>query len=195
MKPFKILQQSQEFIETFNAIGCGFSCDEELLAKCEKFVCWMYNQSGSTEINTARLNIFHLGQFNEESMPCTKDVLSKHLSRCIYQATIWRRALHPFIMPPDINDHEWRVSNGIVSIHWMDLPPAPDAVLENVNCGCQTGCSTRRCSCLKENLSCTGLCYCQGCANRSDGLDNDGENSENEYDVQELDDDYSDDEY
>ncbi len=31
----------------------------------------------------------------------------------------------------------------IMHITWMDLPPAPDAVLENVKCGCSKGCTSR----------------------------------------------------
>lgn len=62
-------------------------------------------------------------------MPCTKDALLQHLSRANYQAAIWRKALQPFIMAPDITNHGWAVANNMVSIVWMGLPPAPDGVL------------------------------------------------------------------
>ena len=48
------------------------------------------------------------------------------------------------------------------------MPAAPDGILENVNCGCKSGCSTRRCACQKADLKCTGLCSCCDCTNCSD---------------------------
>jgi hypothetical protein len=40
-----------------------------------------------------------------------------------------------------------------------------DGILENVNCACKSGCSTRRCACQKAELKCTGLCSCCDCTN------------------------------
>ena len=48
------------------------------------------------------------------------------------------------------------------------MAAAPDGILENVNCGCKSGCSTRRCACRKAELNCTGLCSCCECTNAPD---------------------------
>ena len=49
----------------------------------------------------------------------------------------------------------------------MDLLPAPEAVLELVNCKCKKSkCQTRSCTCFKNNLRCTEACSCTDCANR-----------------------------
>lgn len=77
----------------------------------------------------------------------------------------------------------------------VQLPPAPDGVLENVHCGCKSGCSNNRCSCLKENLHCTALCHCEGCANRSGSADEDSENEAEDYDISHEDDSESDNDY
>ena len=182
LKPFKLLSGSPEFVDLFKNIGREFTCGDELLPKCESFVCQLYNQSDVSEVNKARSNLFNLGLFNEESMPCTQDVLSKHLDRSNYQAAIWRKALTPTIHPPDITNHGWIIQDGFVSINWMALPPAPDGILENVNCGCKTGCSSNRCSCFKENLTCTPLCRCQQCTNSKTGETQTDEDSEDELD-------------
>lgn len=42
-------------------------------------------------------------------------------------------------MAPDIINHGWVVVNNIVSIQWMDLPPAPDGILENGTLRVQIG--------------------------------------------------------
>ena len=47
----------------------------------------------------------------------------------------------------------------------MDFTPAPDEILENVECSCKKGCASNRCSCVKANLSCTSLCKCLDCSN------------------------------
>lgn len=46
-----------------------------------------------------------------------------------------------------------------------DVPPALDGILENANCGCKTGCATKRCACQKAALQCTNLCSCKNCKN------------------------------
>lgn len=79
----------------------------------------------------------------------------------------------------------------------MRLPPAPDAVLDLVKCGCAKGrCSTNRCQCRKAGLKCTDLCSCidggdEPCDNVADGDEQDSdENSDGDDDD---DDDLSDD--
>jgi hypothetical protein len=77
------------------------------------------------------------------------------------------------IPPP--NENGWRSREGQLEIVWMTLPPAPDSVLECVNCGCKTGCKMQQCSCNKAGLQCTDVCNCEGCANIEEDED-DGEN-------------------
>lgn len=112
-------------------------------------------------------------------MPCMLDVLEKHTSRSAYQACIWKRALNPIISPPSIVEHGWIVDDGTVKLKWMNLPSAPESILENVNCGCKSGCRTKRCSCLKAELKCTTLCSCSGCTNSTNEHD-DGNANGNE---------------
>lgn len=76
------------------------------------------------------------------------------------------------------------------------LPPAPDAVLHLVKCGCaKERCSTNRCQCRKAGLKCTDLCSCidgedEPCDNVADG-DEEGsdENSDGDDDDDLSDDD------
>lgn len=42
-----------------------------------------------------------------------------------------------------------------------NLPPAPEAILQLVKCGCsKERCSTNRCQCRKVGVNCTELCNC-----------------------------------
>ena len=40
------------------------------------------------------------------------------------------------------------------------LPPAPEAIIHLVKCGCTKQCASNRCQCRKNGLSCTDLCSC-----------------------------------
>lgn len=164
-KPFAVLEKYPEFLATFETLGRTYDVTQELHKQLEKFTCHLYGQHAVDDVNLARYNIFSIGQFGEDTMPCTKDVLAQHTKRAAYQACIWKNALAQFTTPPAITDHGWVVTDKRVEIKWMTLPPAPDGILENANCGCKTGCATKRCACRKAALKCTSLCSCTNCNN------------------------------
>ena len=166
VKPLKVLDCNPEFFETFKNIGSSLIASTVLEKELEKFVCILYKQKEVDDVDMARYNIFRLGKYGGSDMPCTKDALYKHIRRVTFQATIWRRSLDPMMNCPDIAEHGWIVDEeGKVSIDWMDLPPAPNGILENVQCACKTGCISNRCSCRRANLKCTSLCRCNSCSN------------------------------
>ena len=153
-----------------------------LQKELEKFVCILYKQKEVEDVDTARYNIFRLGKYCGSNMPCTKDAFKKHISRVMFQAAIWRRSLSPIMNFPILVGHGWIIDKeGKVSIDWMDLPPAPDGLLENIQCACKKGCTTNRCSCHRANLHCTSLCQCKSCLNSSvvneSGTDSDGDST------------------
>ena len=190
------MEKNPEFLNAFQSIGSCFASNQVVEKEIEKFVCLMYQQKEVDDVNVARYNIFRLGKYCQRDMPCTKDVLRKHLNRVTYQAAIWKRALDLIVNAPYIAKHGWLVDNdGNVSIDWMDLPPAPDGILENVQCACKTGCMSNKCSCRKANLRCTSVCRCNQCSNGA--LENeDGDGSDNvPDDVDTTDTDESDGEY
>eukprot|EP00794_Sanderia_malayensis_P001844 gene1844-2077_t len=166
IKNLKVLDDNPVFVNTFKRVGSAFTASSLLVKEIEKFVCLLYGQKQVDDVDLARYNLFRLGKYCSSDMPCTKDSLKKHIGRAMYQAAIWRRCLSPVVNCPDISEHGWLLDDaGGVSIDWMDLPPAPDGILENVQCSCKKGCSTNRCSCQKANLQCTSLCRCSSCSN------------------------------
>ena len=52
-----------------------------------------------------------------------------------------------------------------MQIVWGTQEPGPESILECAHCKCQKGYKTRRCSCYKSDLKCTGLCQCNSCEN------------------------------
>ena len=75
----------------------------------------------------------------------------------------------------------------LISIN--DLPyilPDEKMAALYVNCGCRSGCSSKRCACVKAELKCTGLCGCNNCMNIKDGdntMTDDDKNDEFDEDV------------
>ena len=69
---------------------------------------------------------------------------------------------------PNYNFHRQLEMDGQLELVWMTRPSAPESILEYVSCKCQTGCKTKRCSCLKSDLRYTDLCGCKECNNGQD---------------------------
>eukprot|EP00112_Aurelia_sp_Birch-Aquarium-sp1_P020752 Seg542.2 transcript_id=Seg542.2/GoldUCD/mRNA.D3Y31 product="hypothetical protein" protein_id=Seg542.2/GoldUCD/D3Y31 len=159
-KAFTLLENKPDFVSMFKQLGRSYQVESELFAQLEKYVCHLYNQPTVDEVDFARYNQFKLGQFGEDSMPCTRNVLRQHVKRVVFQARIWWLALEPITATPSITDFGWSVVDGNVNVVWMTLPPAPEGVLENVSCGCKSGCATKRCVCKKADLACTSMCSC-----------------------------------
>ena len=138
VKALKVLDCNPEFFETFKNIGSSLIASTVIEKDFEKFVCILYKQKEVDDVDMARCNIFRLGKYCGSDVPCTKDALNKHIRRVTFQATIWRRSLDPMMNCPDLAEYGWIVDGeGKVSIDWMDLPPAPDGILENLQCACK----------------------------------------------------------
>ena len=64
----------------------------------------------------------------------------------------------------------------------------PPAVLMMLSCKCKTDCNSKTCGCRKLGLKCTDLCQCSdNCVNHGVVADENDENSEENIDVEELD--------
>ena len=186
----KVLDDYPDLYESFTSLGSSFTPNSTMVNALELFVCRLYKQQTTNKVDEARFKIFSLGKYGADEMPCTKDALNKRIQRSACQAAIWKNALNATVDCPNIINHGWLVDeNGNLSINWMDLPPAPDGILENIECSGKKGCVNNHCACKKAKLSCTSVCKCTSCVNKkghedelSDSEDGSGseEDSENE---------------
>ncbi|VDI52320.1 Hypothetical predicted protein [Mytilus galloprovincialis] len=65
-------------------------------------------------------------------------------------------------------DYGWKIKRGKLCPILMDLPPAPDKLLNIIRCNCKQNCDTKRCVCRKNGLRCSVGCgECRGlnCSN------------------------------
>jgi hypothetical protein len=161
---------SEEYALAFSNLGNELDVPSSMKAVLKKFVCHLYGAENQSDVNLVRYLLFKGGKFDEELLPPNEDSLEQHVKRANFQCFIWRRATNSMMDAPSFSGHGWEIDNiGHVHITWMTLPPAPDSVLDFVNCKCKTGCINNRCSCKKANLKCSELCNCSNCQNGANG--------------------------
>ncbi|XP_046856604.1 uncharacterized protein LOC124449684 [Xenia sp. Carnegie-2017] len=174
---WNILLRNHKYLNSFSSLGSAFPPSEELVFQLNRFVCLLYGDKDSEDVNKCRLSLFKAGKCSDEQLPPTCDSLLQHIRRSNYQAAIWRSCLQPQMDIPPPDENGWKTIDGKLQIVWMTIPPAPDSLLDNVNCGCKTGCNSQRCSCNKAGVKCTDVCSCTACTN-VDIDDNDVEEEE-----------------
>lgn len=160
------MQEHPTFVETFSDLGRSSAIPENLVSSLNAFVCSLYGDKASTNVNDCRYNLFKSGKCSDDALPPNRDSLLKHIERVNQQALAWNKCLSCQLQLPPPAGNGWRLSDGQLEILWSTLPSAPDSLIECIDCKCKTGCGTKRCSCLKADLECTALCGCADCQNR-----------------------------
>ena len=172
-------------------LGRDFPPSEDLINKLNKFTCLLYGDKTSTNADDCRYSLFKSGKCSDDVLPPTCDGLIQHINRANFQTASWCQCLNAEVDIPSPAGNGWTLTNDELEIVWMTRPPAPQSLLECVECKCKTGCTTMRCSCRKADLKCTDLCSCCGCQNNTAGEDQDDE--EEDDDVEEDNDEEEDD--
>ncbi|CAB3988464.1 Hypothetical predicted protein [Paramuricea clavata] len=79
------------------------------------------------------------------------------------------RAIQQTIDAPSPDGYGWSVKDGVIDVVWKTKPAAPEYLLKDVKCGCETTkCIKGGCSCLTNKLLCTDMCRCKDCGNGKD---------------------------
>lgn len=138
---------------------------EQYLDTLERFVVILYDRTSTcTQVNSARKYLFTKKRRTMERIPPTKEALRQHVLRAAYQAGhVWGQTcvLQPHLPPPE----EWgwmKSEDGSFTPFWTTLPQVSESSKELIRCGCLTGCTNRRCKCVRHELLCTELCECGG---------------------------------
>ena len=165
--PLKLCMINRESSQAMSMLGRSFILDGATFKRSERFVCKVYGFSDDhDDVNECRFLLFCSKNQQSHNLPPCQDALEKHTKRANFQAAIWRRALEADPRVPSPDGYGWTITDGIISIDWMSLPPAPEALLDMIVCGCTGFCSTGHCSCNRNSLSCTDACLCgDNCSN------------------------------
>ena len=124
--------------------------------------------------------LFRKKQAQSENLPPTPEALRQAINRANYQALVWNLDTVPEPPLPSPEIFGWKLEDDKWVPVMTFLPPAPEAIIQLVKCGCiKTRCSTNRCNCQKAELKCTNLCSCADSGDLCDNqLDTDAEDEE-----------------
>ena len=115
---------------------------------------------------------FREKQAQSDKLPPTQAALHQAILRGHFQLVVWDKDTEPNPVLPSPSDYGWVMENAEWVPVMTTLPPAPEAVIELVKCGCsKERCSTNRCQCRRAGLLCTDLCSCSDdseCENQHD---------------------------
>ena len=125
----------------------------------------IYNAPG-TALGGIRYNMFSrkaaAGLIKPETLPPTEGAAAQHCLRAYLQTRDWL-LLHSMSLDPC--EYGWtRGVHGFEPVPTSD-PMAPVELLHFTSCNCKGDCSSRRCSCKKNNVHCIAACgHCKGIA-------------------------------
>ena len=169
----KLLKKSQAkvLLNAFNEAGRSHDEIEKagnaLMTKC-------YNEKHDTSLNELRQRMLIDKIVNAKTfvkpkrLPPTEGASKFHSYRVYHQVQTWRiNQLTPTAWG-------WMKVNDVLLPKTTMLPPAPPSLMKIIRCNCSKDCSSRRCSCKRNGLSCTSACgQCQTtiCCNQDTFID------------------------
>ncbi|XP_020896117.1 uncharacterized protein LOC110235041 [Exaiptasia diaphana] len=125
--------------------------DTDVEGSLNKFVCLLYGDTISQNVDECRYNLFKAGKCSDEALPPNTECLKNHIARTNYQAASWNGCLTSILLLPSPVGNGWELDGDQqLKVLWMTSPSAPESVLEFVQCRCKGGCKTQRYSCLKS---------------------------------------------
>ncbi|CAC5425518.1 unnamed protein product [Mytilus coruscus] len=83
-----------------------------------------------------------------KSLPPTSDSGQFHSLRVYHQCQKWMSEE----VDMDPTDYGWEIKRGKFCPILMELPPAPDKLLNIIRCNCKQNCDTKRCVCRKSSV-------------------------------------------
>jgi hypothetical protein len=167
------MKADKDVISSLQMLSTEEEVTETMLATLASFVCAAYSSKGIyiKTISELRWHLFCKHMAESDKLPPTLGALRQHVLRVHIQARVWGQAsisLQDSQMDPLQNGYH-KESDSQLKPTMTNALPAPEAIIEMVSCQCKRDCSSARCSCRKNNLSCTDLCQCgSACQNDED---------------------------
>lgn len=174
-----------DFNGLYSALGELDATHEELMEAGQGFFCALYEQQQGTTMSVARFLMYarKSGKLLKlMSLPPTEANLFLHILRAHLQTILAKSADQQAPPELDITKYGWEIQDGIPVPAISDQPPAPQALMDVVRCGCKAegkACGTKSCSCHNGKISCTVYCACAS----SDGCFNPFKTEEDDEDV------------
>lgn len=167
------MKATPDVINCLQMLSTEAEVSETMLSTLASFVCVAYSPKDIYIKNICELrwHLFCKHMAESDKLPPTLAALKQHVLRVHIQARVWGQAniaLQGPQLDPLQNGYH-KESDGQLKPTMTDALPAPKALIEMVSCQCKRDCSSARCSCRKNYLSCTDLCQCSSeCKNDED---------------------------
>ena len=146
---WKIFQEAdEETITALSNLGKGAHPTADILTGIEKLVCQVYVPNTSiNSVKELRWWLFWKKQAQSESLPPTQEALWQAIKRANYQAIVWNLDNVPEPQHPPPETSGWKLEDNRWVPVMTSLPPAPEAIIQLVKCGCvKSKCSSNRCN-------------------------------------------------
>ena len=168
IKQYLALESNSNIVYAFQKFGENEFNLDRMTNVLEIFVCAVYASNNKYKsVKELRWELFKSKNLEGEKLPPTLGALKPHIQRANLISLIAKGYREPQPQISLLTDNGWEKADGTLSPKKCLEPPAPQAVLELVKCGCRLQC-TSHCSCYKNNLPCTALCKCSDCGNTAD---------------------------
>ena len=177
------MKANEEKISALANLGTRGQPSAVTLNGIDKVVCQVYVPNTIIDnVKELRWWLFRKKQGQSENLPPTPEALRQAINRANYQALAWNLDTVPEQQLPSPETFGWKLEDDKWVPVMTSLPPAPEAIIQLVKCGCiKTRCSPNRCNCWKAELKCTNLCNCADSGDLCDNqLDTDAEDEEEE---------------
>ena len=127
-----------------------------MLTHLERFVCMLYRTKVYTKVNELRWFLYLNRAAKGESLPTTIGSPTTHVRRAHYIVGIWNKASESHPCLPSLTEFDWTLDATTKPFDPVRCfyPPAPEAMMKLVKCGCKIGC-TGNCSCQNNKIPCT----------------------------------------
>ena len=131
-----MVKNFETFRNTTGGSGQAFIIDDHFIQDFEAAICCLCGHHGDTEINKLRFSLFGSKTTDLSKLQPCKNACDNHVKHANYKAAIWQNCLETKQEIPPTHGHGWSIAEDI-SVHWMDIPAAPKAVLQCLTCKCK----------------------------------------------------------
>ena len=137
---FKVFLQCDDLIlNALATLGTANELSSEIYQELERFVCLLYKSKSHSSVGSLRWFLYSNKEAEAESLPPTSSALRLHIMRANFITIIWKKADKKFQLLPPVCNFGWKSeSDSYIAPLRCTKPPAPDAVINLVKCGCKT---------------------------------------------------------
>ncbi|KAJ8685596.1 hypothetical protein QAD02_021389 [Eretmocerus hayati] len=165
----KLFQNKPELVPLATPFNQENASVDTLVKNGTKIMARLYDPQGETDdLDEMRYKYFKSKttklSFKLETLPPTRKATKQHILRTFLQIQLWHG--NSTITAKDFGWFEYMTPTGVrclKPVYVEDNIMIPPTLMQQIFCGCETGCSKKICKCVRLGVPCTDLCKnCHG---------------------------------